>query len=64
MELLNKLDLHKSMGLDGIRAQLLRKLADVIAKPLLTVFERLWHAWTRPYSKVPSHLDHSVIQFY
>lgn len=60
MELLNKLNLHKLMELDGIQPQLLRKLADVIAKSLLTIFERSWCGWTQQYSKVPSNLSHSV----
>lgn len=55
MELLSKVDLHKLMELDGIQPQWLRKLADVIAKPLSTISERSWCGWTRQYSKVPSN---------
>lgn len=47
-ELLNQLDLHKPMGPDGIQPQLLRKLAVVVAKPLLTVFERSWQSGEVP----------------
>lgn len=48
MDLLNKLDLHKSMELDRIQPQLLRKIADVVAKPLLAVFERSWQSGDVP----------------
>ncbi|KAK4832422.1 hypothetical protein QYF61_023101 [Mycteria americana] len=39
---LNKLDIHKSMRPDGMYPQVLRELADVIARPLFIIFERSW----------------------
>ncbi|GAB0190168.1 hypothetical protein GRJ2_001482100 [Grus japonensis] len=41
-EHLGKLDTHKSMGPNRIRPQVLRELADVIARPLSIIFERSW----------------------
>jgi len=40
--LLSKLDIHKTMGPDGMHPQVLRELKDVIAEPLYIVFERSW----------------------
>jgi len=37
---LNKLDIHKSMGPNGMHPQVLRELADVVVRPLPITFER------------------------
>lgn len=39
---LNKLDIHKPMGPEGLHPQVLRELADVNRRLLSTIFERLW----------------------
>lgn len=41
-EYLSKLDIHKSMGLEGMHPQVLRELADIIARPLSIIFDRSW----------------------
>ncbi|GAB0190397.1 mitochondrial enolase superfamily member 1 [Grus japonensis] len=47
-EHLGKLDIHKSMGLDGMHPRALRELADVIAKLLSIIFERSWRTGEVP----------------
>ncbi|KAF4801370.1 hypothetical protein TURU_035804 [Turdus rufiventris] len=41
-ELLRCLDIHKSMGPDGIRPRVMRELADEFAKPLSIIYQRSW----------------------
>lgn len=53
---LNKLDIHKSMGADGMHPQALRvmwPMAIVIARPLSIIFQRSWQAGqvTEDYKK-------------
>ncbi|GAB0181731.1 mitochondrial enolase superfamily member 1 [Grus japonensis] len=47
-EHLGKLDTHKSMGPDGMHLQVLRELADVIARLLSIIFERSWRTGEVP----------------
>ncbi|PKU32129.1 rna-directed dna polymerase from mobile element hypothetical protein [Limosa lapponica baueri] len=45
---LAKLDIHKSVGPDGMHPQVLRELADVIAGALSIIFERSWRTGDVP----------------
>ncbi|RMC05601.1 hypothetical protein DUI87_17686 [Hirundo rustica rustica] len=41
-ELLKCLDIHKSMGPDGIHPRVMRDLADELAKPLSIIYHQSW----------------------
>ncbi|PKU41649.1 rna-directed dna polymerase from mobile element jockey- hypothetical protein [Limosa lapponica baueri] len=45
---LRRLDIHKSVGPDGIHPRVLRELAEVIAGPLSIIFERFWRTGEVP----------------
>ncbi|KFQ36359.1 hypothetical protein N332_03774, partial [Mesitornis unicolor] len=41
-DLLHHLDIHKSVGPDGIHPRVLRKLAEVLTKPLSIIYQQSW----------------------
>ncbi|NXH96976.1 RTJK polymerase, partial [Pachycephala philippinensis] len=41
-ELLSHLDVHESMGPDGIHPRVMRELADELAKPLSIIYQQFW----------------------
>jgi len=57
---LRNLKVHKFMGPDEMNPQVLRDLVDEVAKPLSTIFEKLWQSgeistdWKRE-NTLPTH---------
>ncbi|KFZ59191.1 RNA-directed DNA polymerase from mobile element jockey, partial [Antrostomus carolinensis] len=45
---LSNLDIHKPMGPDGMHPQVLRELAEVIARPLSIIFAKSWETGEVP----------------
>ncbi|KGL87982.1 hypothetical protein N301_00239, partial [Charadrius vociferus] len=41
-DMLQRLEVHKSMGLDGIHPRVLRELAGVLTRPLCIIYEQSW----------------------
>ncbi|KFQ11435.1 hypothetical protein N329_01325, partial [Haliaeetus albicilla] len=41
-DLLHHLDIPKSMGPDGIHPRVLRELAEILTKPLPTIYQQSW----------------------
>ena len=48
LDLLQKLDGHKTMGPDGLHRRVLREMADVASKPLSVI---LWQSWLTKMSQ-------------
>lgn len=42
------LDIHKSMGSDGMHPQVLKDLVNTISRPTMIIFERLWQSGEVP----------------
>ena len=42
LDLLQKLDAHKSMGPDGLHPRVLRELTNVVVKPLSIILHQSW----------------------
>jgi len=45
---LSNLDVHKSMGSDGMHPRVLRQPVDIVAEPLFIIFERSWRTGQVP----------------
>ncbi|PKU44434.1 rna-directed dna polymerase from mobile element hypothetical protein [Limosa lapponica baueri] len=45
---LYQLNVHKSMGLDGVHLRVLKELADVMAGPLSIIYQRYWESGEIP----------------
>ncbi|TRZ07418.1 hypothetical protein HGM15179_019687 [Zosterops borbonicus] len=47
-EHLSKLDIQKSVGPEGMHPELLKALADIIERPLVIIFDKLWRSGEVP----------------
>lgn len=54
---LDELDIHKSIGPDGMHSQLLREVVDIIARPPVIICERSWQS-----GEVPEYWKKTVPQ--
>ena len=54
---LRNLKVHKSMGPDEMYLQVLRQLADEVAKPLSTISEKSWQPGEVPTDCLESHMS-------
>jgi len=45
---LYQLNIHKSMGPDGVHPRVLKELMDVMAGPLSTIYQRSWESGEVP----------------
>ncbi|GAB0181361.1 mitochondrial enolase superfamily member 1 [Grus japonensis] len=55
-KLLQELDPYKLMGPDNIHLRVLRELADIVARPLSIIFEKLWRSGDIPEDLKKAHV--------